>query len=187
MTIKNVQPKRGSGDFGSEQRLQGSPHSLFMQVERTRDDREGQHPIRYFIGYEYGYADIPACTAAGGAGAGAGATVQFPELPANARILSVMHETLTAFVNDAATQDIDGVSIGDTSMIADAAITAAAGLVGAPLFTLAEGAPNVPTFIFPFKLATPATPKVYFAGANTVRYTAGAGIFWIEVVSYMDK
>ena len=187
MAIKNVQPQRGSGEFGSEKALPGSPHTLFAQVERTRDDRQGQHPLSYWIAYEYGFADIPACTATGGISGGAGATLNLPDLPANARILSVMHETLTAFVNGAATQDIDGVSLGDTEIIADAAIDATAKLVVAPPFALTEGTPNTVAFTFPMKLAAATTPKIYFAGANTVKYTAGAGILWVEVVGYMDK
>jgi len=39
-------------------------------------------------------------------------------------------------VNGAATQDIDGVSLGDTEIIADAAIDATAKLVVAPPFAL---------------------------------------------------
>ena len=152
MAIKNVQPQRGSGAFGSENALPGSPHTLFLQVERTRDDREGQHPIRYFVAYEFGYADADGSN-----------VVSFPQLPANVRVLGTYLEVLTTF--DAASAD---VALGTDVVGNDVAVTAG-------FLACATGLPK--------KYAAATTPSVTFADA----VTAGAGILWIEVISFMDK
>ena len=152
MAIVNVRPKRGAGDYGSEQRLQGSPHSLFLSVERTRDDRDGMHAIRYFIAHEFAFGDADASN-----------KVTLPPLPANARVLGAYLEVGTAF--DAASA---AVAIGTDVLAATAAVTA--GFVAC-----ATGLPK--------KYATSTAPSVTFADA----VTAGAGILWVEVISYMDK
>jgi hypothetical protein len=187
-------PKRGTRDGiadGVETVLPGSPHTLFVQVEATRDERQGMHPIEYYISYEFDYSDIPACTSAGGVSAGAGATVTLPELPIYARVVDAYFDTLTAFVNDGGTEEIDAVKIGSTSLFADGDLTAAAGMVKAPEFSLAAvntgTDPDAVTQKFPIKLAAATPVYVYFAGANTVEYTAGKAILWLKVISYLDK
>ena len=152
MAIVNVRPKRGSGAYGSEEKMQGSPHSLFLSVERTRDDREGLHTIRYFIAHEFSYADADASN-----------IVTLPPLPANARVLGAYLEVLTAF--DAASAD---VALGTDVIGNDVAVTAG-------FLACATGLPK--------KYAAVTTPTVTFADA----VTAGAGILWVEVISYMDK
>lgn len=181
-------PKRGTRDgiaTGVETVLPGSPHTLFVQVEPTRDDRAGMHPIEYYIPYEFTYADIPACTNTGGLSGGAGATVTLPVLPQYARIVDAYLDTLTPFVNSAGTQDIDAVTIGATSLFADADLTAAAGMVKAQEFEMSV--PYEAVNVFPIKLAAATPAYAYFAGANAVTYTAGAAILWLKVISYMDK
>jgi hypothetical protein len=117
MAIVNVRPKRGSGDFGSEQKMQGSPHSLFLSVERTRDDREGMHTIRYFIAHEFGFADADASN-----------IVTFPPLPANARVLGAYLEVLSAFDAASAVVVLGTDVIGDEVAVTPGFLACVTGL-----------------------------------------------------------
>jgi len=150
----------------------GSNYLHLLQVTNEHDEDLGKHPVTYTFAWKYTFADIPACTATGGAAGGAGATVLFPALPANCIVKDVMHRTPTAFVNSGGTQEIDGVLVSTDTWMADGDITAGAGL------TLhGAGAPG-----HPLVYATPAVPLIYFAGAAAVTYTSGVGILLIEVL-----
>jgi hypothetical protein len=195
MTPHLIAPKRGTVDATTlkPNPLSDKPQTFFAQVERGHDERAGMRLMRYTIPYEFDYTDIPTCTAAGGVSAGAGATVSLPQIPATSRILGVVAEVVTAFTNDAAggsTADIDAVALNTDVVLADAAITASAGVFKAPEFTLAAVSsgvdPDAITYVFPKKYSVLVTPKVYFAGADTVKYTAGKMRLFVEVLSYFE-
>lgn len=187
MTIQVVRTPRGvPAADGKPNPLPSTPGTVFVQAVPTHDEYDGKRVLEYWYGYEYTFADIPACTSSGGLSGGAGSTVTFPLLPANARLLAVAHETLTPFVNSASTQDIDAVAVGVTSYLADSAITAGAGLVAA-LPLAVDFDYNTAVNVFPVKLAAAAAPLVYFAGANGVTYSAGHGILWIKIIGYLDQ
>jgi hypothetical protein len=188
-----LQPKRGKVDPTTlkPDPLPDKPQTLWAQVERTHDQVSGLRLQRYVIPYEFDYTDIPACTATGGVSGGAGATVTLPVIPAKARVLNVWAEMVTSFVNDAGSQDIDGVVLNTDTVIADALLAAnSTGIVAAPTFSLAAVNSGVSadeaTQVLPKLYAVNVTPAVYFAGANTVLYTAGKMRLYVEVLSYFE-
>ena len=179
MTISLVGPQRGSGAQGAEVALVGAaaPFELYATVEKVRDEREGLRPMKYLLGYKFTFADIPACTAAGGIGGGAGTKVLFPALPPNARVTDFYLEIVTALVNSAGTQDVDGAGIVGTELIADAAATAAVGLWPGG---------TAKSVNLPLVCLTSLAPYIFLAGANLVTWTEGVGILWIEVIGYFQ-
>jgi len=193
MTVKLLAPQRGTLDATTlvESVIPGSPHTLFMQVEQTRDERAGQHPIEYYIPWEFTFADIPACTSAGGIPTSAGATLTLPVLPIYTRIVEMYLETLTAWVSTGGRQDIAGVAVGATILMVDAEVTAAVAMLKLSEFSLAaaNSGTNADTVTqnFPIKLAAATAPKIYFEGNDADVYSAGRGILWIKVISYFDK
>ena len=176
MTPQILAPKRGTVDPTTlkPNPLSDRPQTQFIQVEPSHDQNKGLRLHRYIIPLTFTYADIPTCTAAGGAGGGAGATVSLPQIPATCRVVCGWFETKTAWVNDAGTQEIDGVYLNTDAMIADGNITAAAGVI------------EFDATAVPVKYAVLVTPKVYFTGLDTVAYTAGEGVLYVEVISYFE-
>lgn len=192
MTAHYIAPKRGTVDPVT---LKPNPLSdaigtFFTQVVKTHDQVSGLRLTSYVIPYEFDFNDVPACTSTGGISGGAGATVVLPNIPATSRILSVWAEVVSSFVNSGGSQDIDAVTLNTDSVLADADIAAAAGVYVAPEFSLAAVASGVSadavTCLFPKKYAVNVTPKVYFAGANTVTYSAGKMRLYVEVLSYFE-
>lgn len=173
--LKTLTPQRGQTlADGTPNPLRNMDETLFVQVERTRDEVSGKHPVRYFEAYVIDYTDIPACTATGGVSGGAGATVASAQLPKNTKILSAYVDVITPFVNSGATQEIDQVAVGATELFSDATLTAAAQFKAA-------------SATLPLKLSAAAPIYVYFAGADTVTYSAGRAIVYVEVLSYFDE
>lgn len=188
-----IAPKRGTVDATTlkPNPLSDKPQTQFIQVERSHDERQGLRLHRYVIPYEFDYTAIAACTSSGGVSGGAGSSVSLPQIPATCRIMKVWAEVVTAFVNSAGSEDIDGVVLNTDAVIADAGISAAAGTYVAPEFTLAavnSGADaDAITYVFPKEYAVLVTPKVWFAGANGVTYTAGKMRLYVEVLSYFES
>jgi hypothetical protein len=77
-------------------------------------------------------------------------------------------------VNDASSQDVDAVKLNSDTIIADANITAAAGVYKADAATL------------PKKYTVTLTPTVNLAGADGVKYTAGKVRLFIETLSFFE-
>ena len=174
-----ITPKRGQVDATTlyPNPLPDKEQTLFLQVERTRDQVSGMRLGEYWIAYEMQFDAVNTglCTAAGGTGGGAGLTVSFPEIPAKCRVLDGFVEIPTALVNDAGTQDIDQVLLGATEVIADASIAAnIATLVG----FAAAGVKLL--------LTANTTPKVCLAGADTVLYNAGKLRLFIKVLGWFE-
>jgi len=168
-------PKRGTVDTGLiPVSTPERPQTAWVQVERTRDEYSGKHLMEYYISAEFDFNDLPACTGTGGVSGGAGTKVSLGELPKKLRLLGGYLETVTAWVNDAASEEIDGVFLGSDALLADADITAAAGFVD-----LAAAATPIPPKIY----ATPQELIVYFAGAATKVYTAGKSRLYLKVLS----
>lgn len=192
MTNFYIQPKRGTVDPTTlkPNPLSDKPQTQFIQVEKTHDQVSGERLHHYTVAYEFDYASIPACTSTGGISGGAGATVSLNVIPANARVLNVDVEIVSNLVNDAGSQDVDGVYLNTDAVLADADISAAAGWYHAPNFTLAAVGSGVSadavTYVFPREYQVNVTPILYFAGANTVRYTAGKVRVYVEVLSYFE-
>lgn len=171
-----ITPKRGTVDPTTlkPNPLSDKPQTYFIQVERAHNQVDGLRLQTYLIGYEFDYADLPACTATGGVGAGAGTKISLPQIPAVMRVVNGWVEVVDAFVNDAASQEIDGVYFNTDAMIADGNITAGTGIT-----EFDAGA-------VPAKYAVPVAPIVYFTGADTKIYTAGKMRIFVEVISYFE-
>lgn len=173
--LKTLTPQRGQTlADGTPNPIRNMDETLFVQVERTRDEVSGKHPVRYFEAYVIDYTDIPVCTTTGGVSAGVGATAVSPNLPKNTKILSAYMDIITPFVNSAASQEIAQVAVGATELFSDATLTAAAQFKAA-------------SATLPLKLSAAVPIYVYFEGADTVTYTAGRAILYVEVLSYFDE
>jgi len=162
----------------------GQQYTAFVQVEHPRDDSQGQHLFEYFLTYDYTYADIPTGGTAGGISGGIGSKVSFPALPAHARVIDVLHETLTGFISTGVAPDIDGIFVGDTGVILDADVTATG--VKMVVASLPGSTSGLQALSYvPLQAFGSVQPVVYFACAvATGYYYKGAGRLYVKVISF---
>ncbi len=175
--VTNITPKRGQLDADLfPNPLSDKPQTLFLQVERTRDQVSGLRLGEYWIAYEMSFSasNVGTCLADRGDGT-AGLKVQFPQIPATLRILDLFVEIPTALVNSAGTQDIDGVLLNTDVAIADGNIAANT----ATLVSADAGVCKV-------KYAVPVTPSVLLAGAGAVTYSVGKLRLFVKALGYFE-
>ncbi len=170
-TIRILTPARGvvAAD-GKPNPIPDKEQTMFTQVERERDEVSGKHLTKYLWQFEA----VMTATDPLVCGGGAGGVLTFPAIPATARVTDLYVEIATALVNDAATQDVDSVNLNADVAIADANITAAAGLY------------HVDAGVLPKKYATTLVPTITLTGADGVQYIAGKVRLFIETLSYFE-
>jgi hypothetical protein len=170
-TIRILTPARGVvAPDGKPNPIPDKEQTMFTQVERERDEVSGKHLTKYLWQFEA----VMTATDPLVCGGGVGGVLTFPAIPATARVTDLYAEIVTALVNSAATQDVDAVNLNSDVAIADANITAAAGLY------------KVDAGVLPKKYSTTLIPTIVLTGADGVQYTAGKVRLFIETLSYFE-
>ncbi len=170
-TIRILTPARGVvAPDGKPNPIPDKEQTMFTQVERERDEVSGKHLTKYLWQFEA----VMTATDPLVCGGGVGGVLTFPAIPAVARVTDLYVEIAQALVNNAATQDVDSVNLNADVAIADANITAAAGLY------------HVDAAVLPRKYSTTLIPTITLSGADGVQYITGKVRLFIETLSYFE-